>query len=209
MAGVIGHDTTLEGEIRQADRVEVYGAIKGSVSAMRLVVHPGGRVYGTVRVAAAEVHGALEGDIAVRELIEIGSGGSVKGRVKYGRISMETGADLDADMRNVPPEIGGDFELTVRRGSWVKLTTSDLNAYDVESSPVDLTYTVSGVTRGHIARAKSPGVATETFTQFELASGAIVFFHDGSAEAMTSFAVTVTDQAGASTAPRTVSVAVV
>jgi cytoskeletal protein CcmA (bactofilin family) len=209
MAGVIGRDATLEGEIRQADRIEVYGGIRGSVTAMRLVVHPGGRVYGTVRVAAAEVHGALEGDIAVRELIEISAGGKVKGRVKYGRISMETGAELDADMRNVPPEISGDFELTVRRGGWVRLTTSDLNAYDVESSPVDLTYAVSGVAKGRIVRAKDSTIAIDRFTQFELAGGAVLFVHDGSSDPTTSFSVTVTDQAGASTAPRQVSVAVV
>lgn len=207
---VIAADTALKGEIRSGRQIEVYGYVEGRINADRLVIHPGGRVFGTVRVGSAEVHGALQGDIAVKQLIAIGASGSVNGNVRYGKIAMAQGAELSGDMRNVPPELAGDLNLVVKRGRSVRITTVDLTAFDPDDTADKLTFTVSGARNGFVALVASPAAATATFTQADLQAGNVLFVHDGSGGNDASFNVIVTDAKGATSgAPQTVTAAVV
>jgi cytoskeletal protein CcmA (bactofilin family) len=205
---VIGRDTILEGEIRGAGAVEVFGEIKGIVATDSLTVHSGARVFGTVRARDANVNGVLEGDIGVRALMVIGASGEVRGKVKYGQLSMTAGAGLEADVRNIPPQLGGDFEITVRRGKSVALTTADLTTYDPDSRPNELTYSVSNVVSGRIALAAAPANAVEHFTQFDIEGGRVLFVHDGSGGPRASFDVVVVDQTGGASPSRTVTAVV-
>lgn len=205
---IIGRDAILEGEIRRGGAVEVFGEVKGIVAADQLIVHPGARVFGTVRVGAANVNGALEGDIGVRALMVIGAGGEVRGKVKYGQLSMSAGAGLEADVRAIPPQLGGDFEITVRRGQWVVVTTSDLTAFDPDSRPDELSYQVSKVECGRLALRPALAVAVERFSQVDLAAGRVVYVHDGSSGASATFDVGVTDATGGASQTRTVTIAV-
>ena len=79
---VIRADTSLKGEIRNAGRIEVYGYVEGDIAGDLLIVQPGGRCYGTVRVESADVHGTLQGEVFIKQLITIRTGGSVTGNVQ-------------------------------------------------------------------------------------------------------------------------------
>jgi len=207
---VISEGTALKGEIHRGRQVDVYGYVEGKISADRLIVHRGGRVYGTVRVGSAEVHGNLQGDISVKQLISIGSTGAVNGNVRYGRISMEQGGELAADMRNVPPELAGDLNLVVKRGGSVRITTVDLTAFDPDDSADKLTFTVSGAQAGHVAFAAAPASATASFTQADLQQGRVMFVHDGGDAKRASFNVVVADAKGATSgSAQTVTAAVI
>lgn len=195
-ASVIGPDLIIKGDIRNGGDLEVRGYVEGSISARRVTVHPGGRVFGTVKSDAAEVNGQMQGTMRVKTLIAIGATGSVAGDVRYGQLTLAPGGDLNAEVRNVPPELAGDFDLSVRRGGSVRITTADLTAVDPDNRPEELTYRVSGASGGHVARARAEADAIETFSEAELAAGEIVFVHDGAAERAT-FEVSVRDAAGA------------
>ncbi|MBS0244951.1 MAG: polymer-forming cytoskeletal protein, partial [Proteobacteria bacterium] len=132
---VIGSDLAILGDVRNAGEIEVLGLIKGTLSADRVIVHPGGRIIGTLNAASAEVQGWVEGRVRVKNLISIGSSGAVHGDVQYGQLALAPGGDLAAEVRNVPPELGGDFELAVRRGRSVRVTTEDINAMDPDDTP--------------------------------------------------------------------------
>src|SRR5262245_55070373 len=106
----------IKGEIRNARQIEVYGYVEGDVSGQSLLVHQGGQGYGTIKTEQAEVHGTLQGDVVVKNLINIRSSGSVTGNVQYGQLAMETGGNLSAEVRNVPPTIAGDLDLSVGKG---------------------------------------------------------------------------------------------
>ncbi|HRD78391.1 MAG TPA: polymer-forming cytoskeletal protein, partial [Hyphomicrobiaceae bacterium] len=76
---VIGQDMALTGEIRNGKLVEVHGVLDGYIASESVVVHPTGRVIGTLRADSAKVNGTLEGTVQVKNLIEIGSTGRVVG----------------------------------------------------------------------------------------------------------------------------------
>ena len=209
-AAVISADLIIQGELRSGGDIDVLGFVTGSISAAKLTVHEGGKVHGSVRAESAQINGLLQGTIAVRNLIDIGATGSVSGDVRYGRLAMAPGAELSADMLNVPPEIGGDLNLAVRRGRSVRVTTEDLQAIDPDSGAETLIFTVTRPTGGWVVRAAEPATPIDTFSQSDLAEGTIYFVHDGGTAPQASIDVAVSDQAGASSgSPKTLRVAVI
>ncbi|MEZ5815789.1 MAG: polymer-forming cytoskeletal protein [Hyphomicrobiaceae bacterium] len=206
---MIGRDLAVEGAIQNADIVEVWGSVRGAVLADHLVIHPGGMVTGRIDTGGADVNGLLDGRVRVRNLISIGPSGAVRGNVRYGRLSLAMGGDLAAEVRNVPPELGGDFEVVVKRGQSVAVTSADLHATDAEDGAAALTYAVSNVARGFLALVAAPRKAIIQFTQADIEAGRVLFVHDGSGLDPAGFDVVVADSQGATTgAPRRVSVAV-
>ena len=93
---VIGEDTFLKGEVRNGGRIEIYGYVEGDVAGDLLVVQPGGRCFGTVTVESADIHGTLQGDIAVKQLITVRTGGSVTGNVNSGSDSCVAVSSVDS-----------------------------------------------------------------------------------------------------------------
>lgn len=196
-SAIIGSDLRVKGDVRSKGSIEVHGLVEGTVTCEHLVVHSGGRVHGIIEAGSAEVAGVLEGRTKVRNVISIGRTGKVSGDVRYGTIALADGGELVADVRNVPPELGGDFHVVVRRGRAVVLTTADIHAFDPDNTAEELTYNVSSVEQGHVALASTPGRAVASFTQADLAAGKVMFVHDGSSGGGTSFGVEVVDRAGA------------
>ena len=193
----LGEGAAFSGQIRGAKQIEISGTVDGGIVAEHLVVAPGGLVEGNIRVQSAEIQGTLRGEIIVRHLLSIGASGDVEGNVRYGQLAMADGANLVAELRNVPPDVGGDFELVVSRGGQVAVTPSDLRATDVDDTPADLTFSVTLPRNGHVARADAPDAAIGQFTQADVNAGQILFVHDGSGSNVASFDVVVADDDGA------------
>ena len=204
---IVGEDMILKGEIRNCRQMEVYGYVEGDVAAQSLLVHQGGRCFGTVKTDQAEIHGTVQGDVVVKHLINIRSSGSVTGNVQYGQLAMEVGANLSAEVRNVPPAIAGDLDLTVVKGRSVPVTLEDLNAVDPDDDAKDLIFAVSRATNGFITLSSAPAKPVAKFTQADLQGGRVLFKHDDTDTKMASFDVVVADHAGATSgAPQTVKV---
>ncbi|MEO1205758.1 MAG: cadherin-like domain-containing protein [Pseudomonadota bacterium] len=207
---VISADAIFEGKILNAQVVEVFGEVRGQIETGHLIVHQSGHVFGSSRSTSANIAGQAEGELIVKELCTIQATGNVAGDVRYGRLALLEGANLEAHMRNIPPELGGDFELVVQRGEAVAVTTADLTAFDPDDQPSDLTFTVSNVTTGHLARKAARGAPLASFTQAELETGDVLFVHNASATGDGQFDVVVSDAAGATSgAARTVRVKIV
>ena len=137
----------------------------------------------------------------------IGRVGSVSGNVQYGQMAVEAGGNLSADVRNVPPQIAGDLDLSVSRGQTVRITPLDLTAVDPDDTAQNLTFSVSNASSGFVAKTGAATQALSQFTQAELQAGSIMFVHDGSMGAKASFDVVVTDKEGATSGqPQTVTV---
>lgn len=207
---VIGEDLVIQGDIRNGGEVEVRGQVVGSIAANRVIIHPGGRVSGTLTADAADVHGRLEGRIRVKHLISIGAGGEVHGDVRYGQLALAPGGDLAAEVRNIPPQLTGDFEMVVRRGRSVRIATADISAFDPDDDAEQIVYSVSNPEHGFVARGAAPAQPVARFTQAEIAAGAMIFVHDGTGSGMAGFDVLVSDSAGNSSgAARKVAVTVI
>ena len=202
-------DTIIKGEIRNCRQMEVYGYVEGDVAADNLLIHPSGQCYGTVKTESAEIRGKLQGDVVVKHLISIRDSGSVSGNVQYGALAMEAGGSLSAEVRNVPPTLAGDLDLTVARGRSVAITLEDLHAVDPDDDARDLVFTVSNPRNGFVSLASAPGRPAAKFTQADLEGGRVSFAHDGTATQAASFDVVVNDHTGATSGrPQTVKVTV-
>ena len=87
----------------------------------------------------------------------------MNGHVRYGQLAMEMGADLSAELRNVPPRLAGDLDITVKRGKSVIITTEDITAVDPDDTPDHLTYTVTKPRNGFISLAGQAGTPIAQF----------------------------------------------
>ncbi|MCH9807858.1 MAG: polymer-forming cytoskeletal protein [Alphaproteobacteria bacterium] len=193
---VIMADTVIEGDVVSKGQVVVNGRVQGSLSAQSVEVSPSGGIYGSLRAKTADVNGTVQGDIAIGGLIQIGQTGSVEGEVEYGKISMQQGGALSGTMRNVPPQLTGDFKVSVERGGKVRITTLDLTAFDPDDDAKDLTYSLSNPKGGFIALASADTVPVQKFTQADIERGAVFFVHDGTNAPTAGFDTIVTDAKG-------------
>jgi cytoskeletal protein CcmA (bactofilin family) len=206
---VVREDTIIKGEIRNCRQMEVYGYVEGDVAADAVLIHKNGRCYGTVKTDSAEVHGDLQGTVVVKNLINIHDSGSVSGNVQYGRLALAAGGSLSAEVRNVPPAIAGDLDLTVGKGRTVPITLEDLHAVDPDDEAKDLTFTISNARNGFVALTGSPKRPATKFTQADLEGGRVLFAHDGTNTQVASFDVVAADKSGATSgAARNVKVSV-
>jgi cytoskeletal protein CcmA (bactofilin family) len=194
---IIQEDTIIKGKIRNCRQMEIRGYFEGDLAAEQVFVRPGGTFYGTLKSDNADVAGSVQGEVFVKSLISIRSSGSVNGNVRYGQLAMEMGADLSAELRNVPPKLAGDLDITVKRGKSVLITTDDLTAVDPDDTPDHLTYTVTNPTNGFVAIAHQENTATFSFTQADIEAGRVVFIHDRSTGTTASFDIVVADDSGA------------
>lgn len=194
---VIQEDTIIKGEIRNCRQIEIRGYVEGDLAAETVLIQQGGRLYGTVRTERAEIFGDLQGDIFVKQLISIRSTGSVNGHVRYGQLAMEMGANLSAELRNVPPRLAGDLDITVRRGRSVTITTDDITAIDPDDTADALTYTISNAINGFVALVSAARTPVAHFKQTDIEAGRVLFTHDGSQTSTASFDVVVADDDGA------------
>jgi cytoskeletal protein CcmA (bactofilin family) len=193
---VIQEDTVIKGKIRNCRQMEIRGYFEGELAAEEVLVRPGGTFYGTMKSERADVAGSVQGEVFVKNLISIRSSGSVNGHVRYGQLAMEMGADLSAELRNVPPRLEGDLDISVRRGKSVVITTNDVTAVDPDDTPDHLTYTVTNAISGFVALAAEPGTAVFNFTQADIEAGRVLFVHGGGAGKSASFDIMVADDSG-------------
>jgi cytoskeletal protein CcmA (bactofilin family) len=194
---IIQEDTVIKGKIRNCRQMEIRGYFEGELTAEEVNVHQGGTFYGILKSDRADVAGSVQGEVFVKNLFNIRSSGSVNGQVRYGELAMEMGADLSAELRNVPPRLSGDLDITVRRGKSVVVTTEDITAIDPDDAPDNLSYTVSNPINGCVALLNDKGTAVTNFTQADVEAGRVLFVHDGSAGQSANFDVMVADDSGA------------
>ena len=207
---MVNEDTVIRGvrELRNCRQLEVFGYLEGEVAAKNVLVHKNGRLFGKVKSDSAEIHGTVQGEVVVKNLIDIRSSGNVSGNVRYGKLALQEGGNLSAEVRNVPPSLGGDLNLEVPKGRSVPITLQDLNALDPDDLAKDLKFTISNPRNGFVALSSAPRKSVTAFTQADLEAGRVAFMHDGRSSDLASFDIVVADRSGASSGAQTVKVAV-
>ena len=98
---------------------------------------------------------------------------------------------------NDAPATGGGATVAVGQGQTGTLAQRHLAATDVDDTANQLRYTVTTApTNGHLAIAGAPNVAIAQFTQADVDRGRLLYVHDGSANAVDTFTLTLADAAG-------------
>jgi cytoskeletal protein CcmA (bactofilin family) len=99
LSGFIGSGTSLTGETEFKSMLRVDGHLVGKVSSESgtLLIGSGGMVDANISVAAAVVHGTINGDIIASEKIELGRTAKVIGNIQTPSLIMEQGAILEGN----------------------------------------------------------------------------------------------------------------
>lgn len=194
---IIQDGTFITGTISSRSHIDIHGHVEGDVIGEQVTVHRTGNIYGKLKALSTQIDGIVQGELQIKDLLAISQSGSALGVIEYGRLTLAQGGTLSAELRNIPPEIGGDLDLTVQKGRSVTITGRDLTAHDPDNTAAELTYTISNIKNGFISLSSAPRTAVQTFTQADLNAGLVNFTHDNSAGNRANFDVVVTDAGGA------------
>ena len=97
---VIGRDICLKGEITSCDKLIVEGVVDVMLPAAHTIeVLPSGHFTGTAEVSVADISGRFDGELVALERLIVRAGGNIKGKIRYGRIVIESGGEVIGDMQ--------------------------------------------------------------------------------------------------------------
>ncbi len=101
---LIGEGTVIRGELHFSDGLRIDGQVVGDVVAIGggrniLVISEKARVEGTVHAGHVIVNGTVTGPLTSTELLELQPKAVISGDVKYERLEMHQGAEIDGELR--------------------------------------------------------------------------------------------------------------
>ncbi len=135
LSGFVGSGTTLTGETSFKAMLRVDGHLTGRVisESGTLIVGTSGLVDANVGVAAAVIHGTVNGDIIATERIELGRTAKVSGNIQTPSLMMEQGAILEGNCSMIKQK--AEFEKRSAQKS--QLETSINNSSFKTEAPVE------------------------------------------------------------------------
>ena len=95
----VGPNIKLKGvEITDCDTLVVEGTVEATMDSRVIHITEQGAFSGSADIDIAEIHGAFDGKLTVRQKLVIHSTGRVTGTVRYGRLVIEDGSQLAGDV---------------------------------------------------------------------------------------------------------------
>jgi len=98
----VGREICLSGEIASCDTLVVEGRVEATLHNAQVIdVAPSGLFKGEATVREAEISGRFEGTLTARDVLTVRPGGKVGGKIRYGRIVIESGGEVAGEMRSL------------------------------------------------------------------------------------------------------------
>lgn len=99
---IVGQDISLNGKISACDRLIVEGRVEAELQDCHTIeIAQSGTFKGAAEIESAEVSGHYEGSLTVRRNLLIRSTGHVSGTVRYGRLEIEQGGEINGDIKSL------------------------------------------------------------------------------------------------------------
>ncbi|HEX4195453.1 MAG TPA: polymer-forming cytoskeletal protein, partial [Stellaceae bacterium] len=115
---VIDAGITFRGEIAGCDRLVIDGAVEGEIKPCRhIAVSDGGAFKGIAVTDDADIAGSCAGTLTAREKLFIARTAHVLGSVRYGRLVIEEGGELDGDVRHLKAGAVAELPLVMTSAS--------------------------------------------------------------------------------------------
>jgi cytoskeletal protein CcmA (bactofilin family) len=96
---IVGPNIKLKGvEIQDCDTLFVEGTVEATMDSRVIQIAQQGMFKGSAEVDVAEIHGAFDGNLTVRQRLVIHTTGKVTGRIRYGKVVIEEGGQLSGDI---------------------------------------------------------------------------------------------------------------
>ena len=101
---VVGREISLSGSINACEKLVVEGRVEANISDCREIeVADGGTFKGEAEIEVAEIKGIFEGALIARELLMVRASGRVSGNIRYGRLEVERGGQIEGDVAAYDP----------------------------------------------------------------------------------------------------------
>ena len=98
----VGKGISLDGKISSCDRLIVDGKVEAELQDCHTVeITENGTFKGAAEIASAEISGNYEGSLTVRDNLLIRSTGHVSGTVRYGKLHIEDGGEINGDVKSL------------------------------------------------------------------------------------------------------------
>lgn len=124
--------TVVEGKVKATNDIRVDGSIKGDlICDAKVIIGPSGTVEGTIKCVNAVIEGRFDGQMQVKELLNIRESAKVTGEVSYGKLIVQSGA-----------VISGTYEVAGEKSNGAVKTTSD--SRKLMADPKSETANISG-----------------------------------------------------------------
>jgi cytoskeletal protein CcmA (bactofilin family) len=93
---IVGRDIVLTGAIHSCDKLQVEGRVEATLTDCReMEITESGTFKGEASVDVAVISGRFEGTLIARELLLIRAKGSVTGTVRFARLEVERGGEIE------------------------------------------------------------------------------------------------------------------
>lgn len=95
----VGPNIKLKGvEITDCDTLVVEGTVEATMDSRLMQISECGAFKGSADIDIAEIHGAFDGNLTVRQKLVIFSTGKVTGKIRYGKLVIEEGGQLAGEI---------------------------------------------------------------------------------------------------------------
>ncbi|HEX3971002.1 MAG TPA: polymer-forming cytoskeletal protein [Stellaceae bacterium] len=98
----VGRGISLNGKISFCDRLVIDGKVEAELEDCHTVeVTENGTFKGAAEITGAEISGHYDGSLTVRENLLIRGTGRVSGTVRYGKLHIEDGGEINGDVKSI------------------------------------------------------------------------------------------------------------
>lgn len=95
----VGPNIKLKGvEITDCDTLVVEGSVEATMDSRVMQIAEQGAFNGSAQIDIAEIRGAFDGDLTVRDRLVIHPTGKVSGKVRYGKLVIAEGGQISGDV---------------------------------------------------------------------------------------------------------------
>lgn len=92
--------TFIEGKVKASSDIRIDGTIKGELFCdAKVIIGPSGVVEGTIKCKNAVIEGRFNGNLNVKELLNIRETANVTGEVSYGKLVVQSGAVISGSYK--------------------------------------------------------------------------------------------------------------
>ena len=102
---IVGRDIELNGKISSCEKLVVEGKVEANISECREIeISETGTFIGEAEIEVAEISGVFEGTVNARDLLIVRSTGHITGTVRFGRLEVERGGQIEGDVQVLKTE---------------------------------------------------------------------------------------------------------
>lgn len=121
-ATLISPGTVLKGDIISENDLRIDGTVKGNIKcSAKIIIGSTGFVDGNIEGVQADITGKVQGNISVKELLQLRGASNVAGNVSAAKLQIDTSATFNGQC-----QMGKAVASNLTKASIVQMSTTDV-----------------------------------------------------------------------------------